>query len=151
MRIAAFTLLLGSLCLAACDDSHNDVTVVPGTRTGSFILQTVNGRELPTLVLDTLGPPLVVQVTSGVMEIGTDNTFTEVVGFRVALGDVAPTLSETNTVTRTLICSGTFTVAGDTLTFVELGTSNCGRTFTGVVGDRRLVTSLRGHPAVYSR
>lgn len=143
MRIAALTLLLGSLCLAACDETNNEI-VVPGTRTGNFILQSVNGRALPAIILDTISQPLVVEVISGAIAIGSNHTFVDITGFRLTLGDIVST--------RPVACSGTFTVARDTLTFVESGAAaDCGHTFTGVLSGNSLTTSIRGTPVVYVR
>ena len=49
------------LCLAACDDS-NDVVLIPLARTGTFVLQTVNGQVLPVTIADSISPPLRIDV-----------------------------------------------------------------------------------------
>jgi hypothetical protein len=144
MRIAAVVFLFGSLCLAACDDTNNDVIVAPGSRTGTFILQTVNGHELPAIAVDSISPPLAVEVTSGAIAIGPNDTFVDLARFRFTLGDIVST--------RTVACGGTFTVVADTLTFAEFGsTPDCGRIFTGILRDNSLAASLRGLPAIYAR
>lgn len=147
MRIAALTLLLGSLGLAACNDSNdtnNDVIVAPGIRAGTFILQTVDGHELPAIVLDSISPTLLVEATSGAIAIGSNNDFVDVIRFRLTLGDVVST--------RTITCDGTFTVSGDTLRLAESGSGDgCGRSFTGVLRGNSLASSVRGLPAIYGR
>ena len=55
-------LLIGTLCLAACDDS-SDIILIPLTRTGTFVLQTVNNQALPATVVDSVSPPLRIDVT----------------------------------------------------------------------------------------
>jgi hypothetical protein len=141
MRIAAAALLLGSLCLAACDNS-NDVIIVPVARTGTFVLQTINGHSLPATAFDSISPPLRIDVLSGAITITTTNAFTDVVAFQQTLGGVLTT--------RTVSCSGTYTFAGNIFTFVETTVApDCGRTFTGVLTGTTLSAPLFGTTAVY--
>lgn len=143
MRIAAVTLLLGSLALAACDDS-NDVIIAPGARSGTFILQTVDGHGLPAVILDSLNSSILVEALSGSITLSTDNTFADITDLRLTLGTVISR--------RTVTCVGNFTFSADTLTFVESGpTSDCAHTFTGTLTVGTLTTSLRGRPAIYIR
>jgi hypothetical protein len=143
MRIAAVTLLLASLALAACNDS-NDVIIAPGTRSGTFILQTVDGHGLPAVVLDSLNSSIIVEALSGSITLSTNSTFADVTDLRLTLGTVISR--------RTVTCAGSFTFSADTLTFVESGpTPECARTFTGILTLGTLTTSLRGQSAVYTR
>ena len=51
-----------------------------------------------------------------------------------------------------MTCTGTYTVVGNTFTFVETTLApDCGRTFTGVLNGTTLRASLFGLPAVYFR
>lgn len=143
MRIAALTVLIGTLCLAACDDS-NDVVLIPLARTGTFVLQTVNGQVLPVTIADSISPPLRIDVLSGAISITTTNAFTDVTTFRQTLGGTVTT--------QTVSCTGTFTVVGNDFTFVEaIATPNCGRTFTGRLSGTTLTASVLGVPAVFIR
>lgn len=143
MRIAALTLLLGSLGLAACNDTNN-VIAAPGSRTGKFVLQTVNGHDLPAIIADSITAPLVAEVTSGAIAIGSNNAFIDITGFRLTLGGTVDT--------REVACTGTFTVRRDTLKFVETGSMpDCGHTFSGVLSGNSLAVTLRGVPVVYVR
>ena len=143
MRIAAITLLLGTLCLGACDNT-NDVIVVPLGRTGTFVLQTVNGHTLPATVVDSVSPPLRIDVQSGAITISDNFTFVDVASFRQTLGGIVST--------RTVTCTGTYTVAGNNFTFMEATLApDCGRTFTGVLNGTTLTASILGVPAVYFR
>jgi hypothetical protein len=143
MRIAALGLLIGSLCLAACDDT-NDVILVPLGRTGTFTLQTVNGQALPVTIADSVSPPLRIDVLSGAITIADNFTFTDVTTFRQTL---AGTVS-----TRSIARTGTYTVAGNQFTFVEDAATDCGRSFTGIMTGTTLRASLvGGATAVYIR
>jgi hypothetical protein len=143
MRIAVLALVLGSLCLVACDD-NNDEVVAPGSRTGKFVLQTLNGHDLPVIVADTITAPLVAEVTSGAIALGPNNGFIDVTGFRLSLGRIVET--------REVACTGTFTVSRDSLRFVESGSMpDCGHTFSGVLIGNTLTVRLRGVPVVYVR
>ena len=62
MRIAALTALIGTLCVAACDDSNNVVSIA---NINTFVLQTVNGRALPVTIADSIAPPRRIDVLSG--------------------------------------------------------------------------------------
>jgi len=141
MRIAALTALVGTLCLAACDDT-NDVLLIPLARTGTFVLQTVDGNTLPVVVVDSVSPPLRIEVLSGAITITTTNVFSDVTTFRQTRAGVVTT--------RTVSCTGTFTVVGNDFTFVEaVAAPDCGRTFTGRLSGNTLVASVLGVPAVF--
>jgi hypothetical protein len=143
MRIAAISLLLATLCLGACDDT-NDVIIVPIARTGTFILQTVNGQALPAVAVDSVSPPLRIEVLSGAITINANNTFADNATFRQTLGGTVTT--------RSVICAGTYTIVSNTLTFTESGPSpDCGRTFSGVLTGTTLTASILGATAVYIR
>ena len=143
MRIAALTLLLGTLCLAACDDS-SDIILVPISRTGTFILRTANNQILPATIIDSVSPPLRIDVLSGSFSINSDNTFSERAALRQSLGGIVTS--------RTLACAGTYVVTGNTFTFAEAGpTPDCGHTFSGVLVGTTLRTFILGSPAVYIR
>ena len=77
MRITAIALLLGTLGLAACDDS-NDPIIVPNVLTGTFTLQTVNGAPLAAAVIDSANPALRIDALSGTITINANGTFTDV-------------------------------------------------------------------------
>lgn len=144
MRIAVLGLLLGSLCLASCDDT-NDIILVPLTRTGTFVLQTVNGQILPVTIADSVSPPLRIDIISGSITISDNNTFTDVTAFRQTMGGVVST--------RTVSCTGTFTVAGNQFNFAETVIApDCGRQFVGFLSGTTLRTTVvGGETAVYIR
>ena len=140
MRISAIALVLGTLAFAACDD-NNGVTVVPNVLTGTFLLQTVDSHALPAAVVDSANPPLRIDVLSGTITINPNNTFVDVVAIRQTLRGVIST--------RTVTCTGTYTVVGTVFEFVETApTPDCSRTFTGVVLGTTLNASVLGFPAV---
>ena len=143
MRIAIFGLLLGSLCLASCDDS-TDAVVVHLPQPATLALRTVGGRGLPIIVFDSLSPAFRLEVTSGTFTINSDRTFTSITRLR-----------ETRTLViafRTVVCTGTFSNTGSTFTFVTVGSSfECDAIFTGVSSVGVLNTTLRGQSATYTR
>jgi len=142
MRIAAMALLVGSLFVAACDDS-NDLNFVPGNVFGTFTLVTVNGNPLPAIVVDSVSPPLTIRALSGQIVLNANNTFSEVAGLEQTVGSIITT--------STRSCNGTWSSTGNTLTFVEAATTNCGRTFTGILNAGTLTASILGVPAVFVR
>lgn len=141
MRITALTVLLGTLCLAACDDTNNVVSIA--SRTDAFILQTVNGQALPVTIIDSISPPLRIDVLSGAISLTTTNGFTDVTTFRQTLDNVVTT--------PTVSCTGTVTRVGNVFTFVEAVAANCSRTFTGTLTGTTMSASVLGFPAVYTR
>ena len=143
MRIAAIALLAGSLCVAACDDSSNLNFVTPLNALGTFTLVTVNGNALPAVIVDSVSPPLTIRALSGQIVINANNTFTDLAGLEQTLGGIVTTSSRS--------CTGTWTSTGNTFTFVEASTTNCGRTFTGILNVRTLTASILGVPAVFIR
>lgn len=144
MRIAAMALLVGSLCVAACDDSDNLNFVIPPNAIGTFTLISVNGNALPAIVADTVSPPLTIRALSGQIVINANSTFSDVVLLE-------QTVQGNIITTSTRSCTGTFSSSGNTLTFVEAATSGCGRTFTGVLSGTTLTASVLGVPAVFAR
>jgi hypothetical protein len=144
MRIAFIGLLLGSLCLAACDDT-TDAVVVHVPRPGPFVLRTLNNQALPAVIFDSVAitPRFRLEVISGGFSINGNGTFSNFTQLRDTRGLII--------VFRTVVCSGTFTLTGRTFTFVQVGGPvECDRIFTGVVAGDVLSTTLRGFPAVYS-
>lgn len=143
MRLASIALLLGTLALGACDDDDLNL-IVPFPVTGTFLLQSANGSALPATIETSVSPPLQVQVLSGSILINTNGTFSNAGSFRQTLGGVVSSF--------TVTCTGTYSVSGNTITFVEAATSaNCGDTFTGTQNGNTLTTTLNGVPAVYIR
>jgi hypothetical protein len=142
MRLTAIALLLGTIGFAACNDS-NDPTIVPNVLTGTFALQTVNDVALPAVVVDSANPPLRLDAVSGAITINSNNTFSDVTTIRQTLGGVVST--------RTVTCTGTYTVVGTVFEFVEVTPApNCGRTFSGIVLGTTLNASVLGVPAVFA-
>ena len=142
MRISAIALLLGALGLAACDDNNN-VTIVPNVLVGNFVLQSVNGVALPAVVVDSANPALKIVALAGAITINANNTFADITTIRQTLSGVVST--------RTVTCTGTYTVVGTVFQFVEATPApDCGRTFTGVVLGTTLTASVLGVPAVFT-
>src|SRR5215470_9560672 len=107
MRIAAMALLVGSLCVAACDDSDNLNFVLPIDTFGTFTLVSVNGNSLPAVVVDSVSPPLTIRALSGQIAINADNTFSDLVALEQTVGGIVTT--------STRSCSGTWSSSGATI------------------------------------
>jgi hypothetical protein len=143
MRIAVFGLLLGSLCLAACDDS-TDAVVVHVPQPTPFVLRTVNGFGLPFIIVDSIGGQFRLEVTSGSFLINTNRTFSSIIRFRETRGFIIAF--------RSVVCSGTFTNDGNAFTFIGIGgSSECAASFTGTSSIDVLSTTIRGFPATFTR
>lgn len=148
MRILALAAVVGVLGIAACNNDENNV-VNPNQITGTFILQSVNGRSVPAIFVDSAFPGFQLEVTSGALLLSGDRTFITVTGIRTTVlgGDFAGIDT-----TRRVLCTGTFTGTLSSLSLVE--TPNppaCGRTFSATVTGSTVTTSLFGRPAVYGR
>ena len=95
------------------------------------------------MVVDSANPPLRIDALSGSITINANNTFADVTSFRQTLSGVVST--------RTVTCTGTYTVVGTVFQFVEpTPAPDCGRTFTGVVLGTTLTASVLGVPAVFT-
>ena len=103
--------------VAAC----NDTTVVNGDASGTYNLAVINGSPLPVTVLATTTDTVV--ITSGVIAINADGTFTETLSFDETTGGV--------TTPNTNVCPGSYVQRGNAFTFQESFTSdtNCGGTY----------------------
>jgi hypothetical protein len=144
MRIAVIGLLLGSLCLAACDDS-TDAIVVHLPEPTPLILRTVNGFGLPFIIVDSTGAQFRLELVSGSFLINTNRTFTTILRFRETRAFVIAF--------RSAVCTGTYTNSGNAFTFVSIGgSSDCARSFNGTaVSFDELSTTIRGFPATFTR
>ena len=141
MRVAAIALLVGSLCVAACDDS-GDLNLVPSAF-GTFVLVTVDGNALPAVIVDSVSPPLTIRALSGNIVLNANNTFSDLARLEQTAGGIITT--------STRSCTGTWSSIGNTLTFVEASTTNCGRTFTAILNGNTLAASILGVPATFLR
>ncbi len=108
LLILTTALLAGGL-LPACGDD-DDITG-PESVAGTYFLQTVNGEALP---VNFEGG----QLTAGSIRLNSDGTY-----FTSLTTDLLGTTTET----------GTFTVNGSTINFVEEGAVDEGDLFTGTV------------------
>jgi hypothetical protein len=140
MRIAPLALLVGAVCLAGCNDDNNNLIVVPSVN-GTFTLQTANGSPLPAVVVDSVSPPLRIEVLAGHITLRTNGTFEDEVDFQQSLGGLVTSTQ--------VVCPGTFTVSGNTISFTETGTGICVSSFTGTTSGNTLTTSIRGVALVF--
>lgn len=144
MRIPALVAVVaGIVCISACDDNNHNILSTGGP-SGVFILQTFDGRQVPTIVVDSAIPPIRVDIISGSLTINADLTFGSVTELRAIFAGIDST--------RLIECTGTFAATGNVLTLIETGGSpNCGRTFTGTLAGGTFTTTLFGDTAVYAR
>jgi hypothetical protein len=118
-HVKAIFAVLGVVLLAAC----NDTTVVNGDASGTYNLTAINGDPVPVLVTATTTDTVV--ITSGVIAINADGTFTETLSFDHTTGGV--------TTPNTDVCPGNYVQRGNAFTFQEAfpsdPNSNCGGTY----------------------
>ncbi|HMJ05281.1 MAG TPA: hypothetical protein VK474_03405, partial [Chthoniobacterales bacterium] len=116
-HVKAIFAVFGIALVAAC----NDATVVNGDASGTYNLAAINGNPIPLTVVATTTDTVV--VTSGVLTINADGTFTETLSADHTTGGV--TTSDTN------VCPGNYVQRGRAFTFQEPINSDqtCGGTF----------------------
>lgn len=112
--VKAIFAVLGVVLVAAC----NDTTIVNGDASGTYSLTAINGSPLPVLVAASATDTVV--ITSGLLTINTDRTFTETLSFDETTGGV--------TTSKTDVCPGNYSQRGNDFTFDESRTDNphCG-------------------------
>ena len=135
MRSALFAIALGTV-LAACggDSSTGHSEAVNGT----FTLRTVNGSNLPFTLLEF--PDYKLEITSDVLTLRPDGTFSDVATFRE---------TDAGTVTTPVVpTTGTYTRSGNTITMRD----SDGDTLIGTInGDAITVLIEDAFSAVYRR
>ncbi len=116
-HVKAIFAVLGVVLVAAC----NDATVVNGDASGTYNLTAINGSPVPVTVVATTTDTVV--ITSGVIAINADGTFTETLSFDETTGGV--------TTPNTNVCPGNYTQRGNAFTFQESLTNdpNCGGSY----------------------
>ncbi|MFL5576260.1 MAG: hypothetical protein ACJ79S_09890 [Gemmatimonadaceae bacterium] len=110
--------LLAAVALTACGDGS---TGPHGTIEGTYTLTTVNGKAPPYMYYqDDFETD---ELMAGTLTIHSGNTFSDVITTRYTVSGSVTTSSVT--------CTGTFTRTGDSITFEEATTNDCGGTFVG--------------------
>ena len=145
MRAKAIAFVLGAMTLAACDDGDLTNVVIAGVDR-TFILQSANGMSLPALLVDSISPPLRIDVLSGSITLRPDGTFEDVTDFRRTVGTIATNVH--------VVCPGTYLVSGTTIAFAETGTEGCRDRFDGILSGNAgntLSASIRGVRLVFVR
>jgi hypothetical protein len=143
MRAKAIALFIGAMTLAACNDGDLTNVVIAGVD-GTFILQSANGMSLPALLVDSVSPPLRIDVLSGSITLRPDGTFQDVTDFRRTVGTIVTNVH--------VICPGTYLVSGASIAFAETGAEGCRDQFVGTLsGGNTLTASIRGVRLVYVR
>lgn len=143
MRMAPLAaLVLGAVCLTGCDDDFDNLVILPST-TGTFTLTSANGAALPATIVDSVTPPLRVEVLSGHLILRADGTFEDAVEFRNTIGGVESI--------DTVVCRGTYFVSSTTITFNEDDVGDCGESFIGLLNGNTISATLRGVAYVFIR
>ncbi len=106
MRPVALIVALAVSLLTGCGDSTG-----PEAIAGNYTLRTINGQDLPFLIVQVLDDKI--ELTAGSLRINSDNTFSA--NLTLATTDGGATTSETETTT------GTYTLNGTALTFTSGG------------------------------
>ena len=133
-QIAILSLLLLVPLLSGCSDSTG-----PGgsSATGTYNLRTVNGNNLPVVVLQVGSDR--VEVTQGSITLNADNTFTDRTTFRV-------TESGTST-TDTEVIAGTYTRNNNAIQF----STDEGDTYSASLSGNTLTQTIEGFVLVYQK
>ena len=141
----AFLALLGILSLGACGGDAS--TGVNGDASGTYILQLINGNQLPYTV--ATGATTTLTFQAGTLTIGTDNTFSETLDLDEFDSATGATTSTTST------CVGTYSQRGNGFTFSESSSTdpNCGFTYGGAWNGSNAftVTFAPGAAAYYTK
>ena len=111
MRPVALTVALAVSLLTGCGDATG-----PEGIAGNYTLRTVNGQELPVIIIQVLDEKI--EVTAGSWRINSDETFSTSLTLATTTGGT--TTSETGTNTGTYILSG----SAITFTFQDGSTAN---------------------------
>lgn len=108
--------LLALVAVVGCGKDSSGPKTLPGT----YPLRSVDGRNLPAMVLQSPGYSL--EVTDGTITLNANGTFTDSYSFRENDG---------GTVTNvTIPCAGTWSQSGNSITLEETASGNCGETGT---------------------
>lgn len=123
--------LTAALALGACSDS----TSIGGTTGGTFTLRTVNGEDLPALVIQQGGS--LTEATSGSVSLDSDHSYQRTLTLRTTGSGAAQTTTETE--------SGTWTGSGGAVTLTASG----GGQLNGTLFDGALTLTQNGRVFIY--
>ena len=122
-------ILLAGLVLVACG---GDKGTNPATLEGTYQLQTVNGAGLPGVLVNDPANSYTASLTTGSLTINGGSTYSNALTLREV---------DHGTVTTTdILCTGTFTRTGNSLSFTEATSAYCGGSYTGSWDGNRNVT-----------
>jgi len=136
------TLALAAFSLAACGGS--DKPAGPSASiAGTYTLQTVNGRSLPSTIFQVGNDKL--EVTGGSVTMNENETFSGVTALRETVEGVVDDYSAS--------CTGTYTRTGSTVAFAEAESDDCGGNYSGTwtSGNTLTVTFAPGIVAVFKK
>lgn len=137
-RMILLAALLVAPVLSGCDDDNDPGGVVGANVSGTYTLRTIDGQNLPFILLDLPGQRIEVLADEYVLNSG--GTFTSTVTYRETDEGVVSTSEDTY--------SGTWAQSGSTINLnstangAETATFSNGNTLTFVAG---------GHTAIYRK
>jgi hypothetical protein len=131
-RAVLLTLLISGAALG-CDDS----TGPDGQVSGRYELRTVNGSNLPYIVI-ALGNDRL-EILSGFLQVNSDLTFSSSLSTRVTQGSSTSTTTDTE--------SGTWSQTGNQVRF----TNSTGEQYTAVVTDDQIAAVVENISLVFSK
>ena len=145
MRPVALTVALAVSLLTGCGDATG-----PEAIAGHYILRSINGQDLPFLIIQTL--PDKVVLTAGSVRINSDNTYRTRLTAVTTVGPPTPSETETSVGTYTLTgTSITFTEVRDVFTEVGQPFTEVGDTFTGSITGNTLTIIDEGLTSVFQK
>ena len=131
MTLRSLTMAAAALLMIGTSACGGDKSTGPnGTLAGTYDLKSVNGTAPPVTVFQA--GTYRVQVTDGEIDLEANNTFN--VSFTVRETDVG------EDITTTSICPGTYTQSGNTITFTEPETEDCGGSYVGTWSNGNTLT-----------
>ena len=143
MRLRLTAFALAALAVTACG---GDKSVGPsGTVTGSYTLQSFNGKQVPVTVSDN--GTTRAELLGGTLALNANSSYTESVTVRETVTGLSPA-------TQTTTCSGTWTQASNTVSFTEAPsvTGGCGGSYAGMfTNENTLSLTLGGGTLVYTK
>ncbi len=134
--LTVMTVVLAGGLLPACGD---DDSTGPGSVSGTYTLQTIDGTSLP-FVLFQIGNDKI-EITAGSVRLNSDNTYSISISLRLTRAGTVTTETDTG--------AGTYTASGSTIQFSDSGDGE--GPFTGSISGNTLTIIDEGVAFVFTK
>lgn len=128
MRVR-FLLSVLPLVLFAAGCGGDSSTSPSANVSGTYSLKSVNGTAVPTTIVDQ---GITTKINSGTLTVNSGGTYSNTINF-------TQTVSGQQTTTN-LTCNGSYTQNGNSLSFTESNTADCGGTYNGSFANGNTLT-----------